>query len=176
MNLERIADSTHPLYHRAMDLYHGSFPTHELREASSQKRILEDDEYHFTLVCDEGAFVGLVLYWEWETNIYIEHLCTLPEVRNKGYGRRVLSMLEEAHKTLILEIDPPVDELSRRRKGFYERCGFAENPYEHIHPPYHWGNSGHELVVMTWPGRISREEYNAFARYLHERVMDRAFT
>lgn len=85
-------------------------------------------------------------------------------------------MLEEAHKTLILEIDPPVDELSRRRKGFYERCGFAENPYEHIHPPYHWGNSGHELVVMTWPGRISREEYSAFARYLHERVMDRAFT
>ncbi|WP_341480891.1 GNAT family N-acetyltransferase [Lawsonibacter celer] len=143
---------------------------------SGQRRILEDDEYHFTLVCDEGVFVGLVLYWEWETNIYIEHLCTLPEVRNKGYGRRVLSMLEEAHKTLILEIDPPVDELSRRRKGFYERCGFAENPYEHIHPPYHWGNSGHELVVMTWPGRISREEYNAFARYLHERVMDRAFT
>ncbi len=26
MNLERIADSTHPLYHRAMDLYRGSFP------------------------------------------------------------------------------------------------------------------------------------------------------
>jgi len=46
-----------------------------------------------------------------------------------------------------------VDEIARRRKGFYERCGYAENPYPHVHPPYHCGNKGHELVVMSAPRR-----------------------
>ena len=35
------------------------------------------------------------------------------------------------------EIDPPTGDISRRRKGFYERGGFVENPYPHIRPPYH---------------------------------------
>ena len=29
---------------------------------------------------------------------------------------------------MILEIDPPVDDISIRRRGFYERSGFVENP------------------------------------------------
>ena len=137
MNLERITSPLHPLYKQALELYQISFPFHEQREAFSQAAILHDDAYHFDLIYDAGTFVGLVLYWESLDYIYIEHFCILPEMRNKQYGRRALSLLKMRQKTLILEIDPPIDAISVRRKGFYERCGFVENPYPHIHPPYH---------------------------------------
>lgn len=78
-------------------------------------------------------------------------------------------------KTLVLEIDPLKDDISKRRKGFYERCGFTKNFYTHIHPPYHKGNEGHELVIMTCPEQISRETFDLFRSYLNNRVMRDAF-
>ena len=93
MNLERITNILHPMYCRALELYQISFPFHERREAFSQEKILSDNEYHFSLIYNKNTFVGLVLYWESEDFIYIEHLCILPEMRNKQYGRKVLSLL-----------------------------------------------------------------------------------
>ncbi len=97
-------------------------------------------------------------------------------MRNKQYGQKVLSLLEKRGKTLLLEIDPPEDVLSRRRKGFYERCGFRENAFDHIHPPYHKGKEGHRLVVMTAPKEISPEVFDAFRRYLEGYVMKNVFS
>lgn len=62
MHLERVTDSSHPMYNEALRLYRMSFPYHEQREELSQKRILGDSEYCFDLVYDENKFVGLILY------------------------------------------------------------------------------------------------------------------
>lgn len=97
------------------------------------------------------------------------------ELRGRKYGQRALEKLNEKGKTVILEIDPPVDEISIRRKGFYERCGFRANPYEHVHPAYHRACEGHRLVVMSCPGQLTGEQYDAFAAYLGGVVMKGAF-
>ena len=175
MHLERITNSTHPLYKQALELYQVSFPFHEQREAVSQEAILSNDLYHFDLIYDGDSFVGLVLYWERSNYIYVEHFCILPELRNRQYGQRTLSLLQEKGKIMILEIDPPIDAISMRRKGFYERCGFVENPYSHIHPPYHKGNAGHELVIMSSPRLILRSEYDSFNSFLKRIIMNHAF-
>ena len=175
MNLEFLTDPAHPMYSEALALYRESFPLHEQREAPSQQRILSDSDYRFGLLRDGQTFVGLALYWDADRFLYVEHLCILPSLRNRQYGKAALDLLARQGKLLILEIDPPMDDLSRRRKGFYERCGFLENPFSHIHPPYHRGNRGHDLILMTSPRPLSREEYDDFRRYLEERVMDRAF-
>ena len=116
-----------------------------------------------------------MLCWETETFIYVEHFCTFPELRGQGYGRRALEVLGRRGKTVILEIDPPVDEIAVRRKAFYERCGFVENPYPHIHPAYHRDHAGHELVVMSFPKMLKAEEYEHFHRYLQDVVMKDAY-
>ncbi|WP_370756128.1 hypothetical protein [Gemmiger formicilis] len=86
-----------------------------------------------------------------------------------------MDLLAECGKTLILEIDPSMDAIVCRRKMFYERCGFAENPFPHIHPPYHAENRGHALVVMTIFLPIPQEKYNDFYRYLTEKVLKDVF-
>ena len=144
----------------------------EQREKRSQDDILKDDEYHFALIYDEDVFVGLILYWEQEEFIYIEHFCILPEMRNKQYGQKTLALLAKQGKTLILEIDLPIDDISKHRKGFYERCGFTENYFTHTHPPYHKGTEGHRLVVMSWPKQISQGLFDSFSDYLKNRVME----
>lgn len=175
MDFERLTDTQHPMYYTAMALYQKSFPPHEQREAPSQERILHHPEYHFTLAYDGKLFIGLILYWGTPDFLYVEHFCILPELRNRHYGQRILAELGKQSKTIILEIDPPINEISVRRKGFYERCGFVENPYLHVHPPYHNGNHGHELVVMSCPERVTPEEYAAFSRYLNNEVMRDVF-
>ena len=171
MRFERVSGETHRMYKRAMELYKISFPPHEQRAADSQARILGDEDYRFALAYDEDTFVGMILYWSAHSFIYVEHLCILPEMRNKHYGQKVLELLGSGGKKVILEIDPPVDDISARRRGFYERCGFKQNPYPHIHPPYHRDNKGHPLVIMSSPAQITAEEYGLFKRYLERRVM-----
>lgn len=173
MNLERITNVDNHMYLQAVELYKISFPEHEQRERLSQENILKDKAYHFDLIYDEDTFVGIILYWEIGGYFYIEHFCILPEMRNKHYGERTLDLLKE--RGLILEIDPPVDDISIRRKGFYERCGFVKNQYSHIYPPYHIGNSGHELIVMSRPNKLTDAEYNEFNSVLKDVIMKDAF-
>lgn len=172
MRFERLTTTEHPRYTEAMELYRISFPFHEQREADSQSQIMSHKDYRFNLIYDENQFVGLVLCWETEHFIYVEHFCILPAMRNKKYGQKALELLNQKGKTVILEIDPPVDEVSVRRKSFYERVNFKANSYEHCHPAYHTGYAGHHLVVMSCPEPLSQACYNAFDQFLKTVVMD----
>ena len=57
---------------------------------------------------------------------------------------------------MVLEIDPPEDPVSRRRKGFYEGLGLVSNPWPHIHPPYRLEFSAASVwdygQDWRWPG------------------------
>ena len=101
----------------------------------------------------------------------MEHFAIAPELRGGGVGARALAELCGQGIPVILEIDPPVDEISIRRQHFYERCGFAKNPFPHVHPPYRKGFRGHPLVVMSAPGVLPQETYDHFAGYLQNTVM-----
>lgn len=169
LKFERIVDAGHPYYEDAIELYKISFPAHEQRKKESQIEILSDPRYHFDAVFDDGVFVGEILCWNIGEFLYVEHFCVMPNMRNRHYGQRILAALQD--KPMILEIDPPVDEISIRRKGFYERCGFVANPYAHIHPPYSEKNEGHSLVVMSSPKELTLEEYEVFNRGLCDMVM-----
>ena len=171
VTLQRLTDENDPRFLRAMTVYKESFPFHEQRTFDSQRAILHCAEYHFDLIEEDGEPRGAILFWETADFIYVEHFFIFPEWRGGGIGSRTLEVLKSRGKTVILEIDPPRDEVSVRRLGFYERAGFCKNAYSHVHPPYHIGAAGHELVVMTAPAPIDKNRYDAFAAYLKDVVM-----
>ena len=53
----------------------------------------------------------------------------------------------------------------------YERCGFTANPYPHVHPAYHKGIRGHDLVLMSRPDGLTDKQRRAFQAYLADVVM-----
>lgn len=171
MEFVRLSSPDHELYPRAMELYRLSFPPHEQREPRSQGRILGESAYHFDLIWDGPRFLGLMLYWEAPDFLYVEHFCIDPDARGQGLGEQALALLARKGKTVVLEIDPPVDPLSRRREGFYQRSGYHANGFPHVHPPYHPNTPGHTLVVMSYPRPLSEEGYARFDAYLKGTVM-----
>lgn len=171
LTFRRLTKATDPAFARAMQLYEISFPLHEQRLSASQRAIMSHPEYHFDVIFDGGTFVGDMFYWRTDDFAYVEHFCIEPNLRGRHYGQYALKALCMQRGNVILEIDPPVDDVSIRRKGFYERCGFKANPFKHVHPPYREGNQGHELVIMSWPRELSQAEYNKFNRYLQTEVM-----
>lgn len=172
MNFVRLETYKDELYLTSMALYQKSFPFHEQRNLDSQREILNNKEYHFNLIYDQNNLIGIILYWETQNFIYVEHFCINPEMRNQKYGHRVLELINQKGKTVILEIDPPVNEISKRRKNFYERAQYKSNGFKHIHPPYHEGYEGHNLIVMSYPNKLSEDEYDNFNQYLRRTVMN----
>ena len=171
MRFQRVTSREDPGFERAMALYAVSFPLHEQRLPDSQCRILGLEAYHLEQIMEGDRFLGALFFWETDTFIYVEHFCMEPDLRGQGLGQKALALLGERGKTVILEIDPPVDEISQRRKGFYLRCGFRENPCRHVHPAYRPAYQGHELVVMSCPGKLEQGDYDDFFAYLRDTVM-----
>ena len=169
-----FADESHPLYTESLNLYRRSFPLNEQRKAASQAEIMSNPLYKFALIYDRETFVGIILFWETDGFVYVEHFCILDNMRGKGYGSKALEILKKSGKNIILEIDPPEDDVSRKRKSFYEQNGFCENSYLHIHPPYRDGYDGHRLAVMSYPNPIDEDLYADFYLFLKDTVMKNA--
>ena len=167
----RIIAPGDPGFDWLYDLYMQSFPVHEQRLRERQEGVLGHPEYHCDLLCQGETRVGLLMWWAGPGFRYVEHFCVRPELRGRRYGAKALEELGRDGKTVVLEIEPPVDEIARRRQGFYQRCGFAVNPYPHVHPPYRPEYPGHELVVLSSPRALTPAEYGAFACYLSAVVM-----
>lgn len=173
LNLKRVT-SVCLEYEEALKLYATSFPYNEQRERKSQNEILSNKEYRFDIIYDESEFVGIILSWETNDFLYVEHLCIMPEKRGNGYGSKVLALIKNGKK-VILEIDPLTSNVAVKRLDFYIRNGFLQNDFSHVHPPYHKGVDGHNLIVMSYPSMLTDKEYEKFNKYLSCTVMKNAY-
>lgn len=171
MVFKRLQDSQDSLYLQAMQLYQSSFPLHEQRKPDAQRAILKEPDYQFNLLMEEDHLMGGASLLG-NAGIYLCRASVHSATAARQHcGSRALELLEQRGKPVILEIDPPIDDISLRRKGFYERAGYRENPFTHVHPPYREGFAGHPLVVMSYPRQLEREEYDRFYQYLCSVVM-----
>ncbi len=81
-------------------------------------------------------------------------------------------LAQESPRQIILEIDPVIDEISRRRLHFYLRNGFVANEqYDYIHPPYKTGDKPYPLLLMSSGAPLSEPLYHLFTDYHHHVVV-----
>ena len=170
MRLERYTGQNADLFDRAFALYESAFPTEERRDLPEQYRAMQDSDYHMDFIMEGDEFLGVMLYWETDDFIFLEHFTTLPQVRNHGIGAAALGLLKQKGKTILLEIEPPVDEMSCRRYSFYQRNGFQMTPHHHIQAKYHLGDKDVELKVLSCPGILTKQEYLRFYQYMTQRI------
>ena len=170
MRQVEIKSPQDPLFARAFALLSAAFPEAERRERDEQERILQKPDYHFTVLMEDEDLIGIILYWEVGELLFLEHLATLPLLRGRGYGARALSILKELGRPILLEIEPPADELTTRRFGFYRRNGFLLNSHHHIQVKYHPGDPDLELKILSYPALLTDEDYQAFKRYMDREI------
>lgn len=142
--------TTNSVYSFVEQLLHDSFPLAERRDDEAQ-RDNTDHNPRFTcyFISDDELPVGLITAWNLDGFYYLEHLATTPLIRNRGYGKQIIQQIKDLLPgVIVLEVEHPEDEMSRRRIGFYQRCGFQLCEKEYIQPPYREGGEEVPLFLM----------------------------
>ncbi len=154
-------------------LYISAFPEEERRDLEYQLETINIENFQAEAVCDDqGSFVGIIFWWEFEQIRYIEHFATDPRVRGNGVGSKLLGQFcTESTKPIILEVEHPVEEIQHRRIGFYERLGFHLIDFDYSHPSYDRSSSERvSLKLMTYPEPLSSKQVSTFVECNHPTI------
>ncbi len=155
-------------------LYESAFPVDERRDFEAWLRLLEEsEEFRAYAIYDDGAAVGFVTVWELEGWRFAEHFAVDPARRSGGIGAKAFrDLLNMEMKPLILEVEPPTDELTRRRIGFYERLGMRLHAdYEYIQPAYSPKRKSLPMHLMTF-GAPADTDLNVPVKLIYEHVYE----
>lgn len=159
----RIKDSKDQWYKSFREIYTVSFPLHEQRNKSQQEEAFKDKQYRLIIETNEDKLISFIAYWNFKNYVYIEHLAVNPALRGQNKGSKLLEEFAGfISKTIILEIDPPLDGISEKRLKFYEKLDYEANPYIHFHPAYKESLIPHELVVLSLNRKLEKSEYYDF--------------
>lgn len=167
----RIPDEKSPLYDKVRQVAEASFPPSERRGPRAQAAVFADSRYRLDAWLDGTRLVGFMGWWDFGGFRYIEHVAVAPEARSGGYGGKIVTAwMRQGDTPVYLEIEQVVDEITRRRLGFYQRLGFIETPMTHVQPPYQGAGAGVPMQVLSWPVALTDREYERFSKLLFHEV------
>ncbi len=150
-----------------------AFPPEERRPQEKQRDFTDHNAlFHPHAVVEDGMFAGLLNYWSLGNFIYIEHLATLPSLRGGGLGRRILQkLMEKETLPIVLEVEPPTTDLTRRRIGFYTRCGFTLwDGQDYLQPPYAPHLPAVPLLLMVHGALDETRDFQRICKEIHNHV------
>lgn len=171
MKLSRLSSQHLP---QACALYESSFPKCERRPTTDWLKMIEGHKFfHAWEVTDsKGFFCGFITAWTFPSFTYVEHFAITPVFREKGIGGRVLDIFTKRQEDtpVILEVEPPVSEMSRRRIKFYQRHKFSLIHCAYFQPPYYPGAEWIKLCVMTTKLHFAERHFEEIRQTIHREV------
>ncbi|MDD3839148.1 MAG: GNAT family N-acetyltransferase [Clostridia bacterium] len=158
------------------DIYQYSFPKDERRTLDLQKNILQNPMYNLKSIYSHNDLIGFIAMWDLPNFLFFEHFAIKKECRGKGYGTKVLKdLLESVSKNIILEVERPTDNISKKRISFYQRLGFCLNDYAYFQPAYTQDKQAVPLLLMSYPSGLKDSEFNMVKKTLYQTVYKTQF-
>lgn len=176
MKTERITSVESPLLRGFMSIFESSFPESERRRKESLLDIVENEpRFHCEVsnitdesdsdALDDKHVEGILCYWAFSDFSYIEYLAIADSLRGKGGGSQIIkSFLSKSTVPVILEVEPPTDDITKRRIAFYERLGFRLLSAKYIQPSY-GVVPGPELKLMLFDNGKSLNDNSPLMPY-----------
>ena len=147
-------------------IYSESFPECEKRDRAGQIAALARKEYTVDFYYESVSMMGFIAYWDIGGYLFVEHIAIAKTGRGRGIGSILMNNLIHSGRHVVLEVEPPVDDITRRRIKFYERLGFYLNQHHHIQPPLQAGGSPLHLKLMSFPDKISVDDAESIEKCL----------
>lgn len=104
--------------------YINSFPKEERFSFDILKECSNEDNSDLYVILDNNIFIGMCFLVNCDNAYYLMYLAVEPNLRNKGYGSKILNDLKCKYKTIFLSVDYNEDIVSIKRKKFYLKNGF----------------------------------------------------
>lgn len=166
--LERLKDNE---FKQLYDLMQDSFPESEIRTFENQQRLLKNPLYTVYVLREKEKILAFFAEWQNDTYRFLEHLAVNKNHRSRGLGSKTLQAYNNlSNKPVILEVEPPEDDIQIRRVKFYERNGYYLSSYSYIQPTINEGYEGIPLVLMTYPTKMDNIELNEVKYWLDQTV------
>ncbi len=147
-------------FYKVYEVIEKAFPLSEYRTFDEQMVLMELPYFNAMLIEAENALVGILIEWELEHAIYLEHLAVNPEIRGKGLGSILMrEYLSKSANNIVLEVEDIDTEIAQRRIGFYERLGFTLSNISFKQPQFEGRDEETvNLRIMHYPNNISNDE------------------
>ncbi|WP_430816922.1 GNAT family N-acetyltransferase [Carboxylicivirga sp. RSCT41] len=166
----RLGNANDDLFPAFWKLYENAFPLMERRDLVLQKKVLTQEIYHCDVILNDQECVGIILWWQFNNAVYIEHLAIEDKWRGQGLGAQVLNdFMNGNEQRIILEVELPDKTINKRRITFYQRIGFKLNNYKHKQWPLRRNGEELDLLLMSFPNLLTSSEFKEFQIELKER-------
>ena len=175
MEFYRIKKTSDAWFPAFRDCFEASFPESERRPPESLKdKIEHEDRFHCEVALqtepDRQRFLGLLCWWQFDGFCYVEYLAVSERLRGQGRGGKIIRALQAAvQQPVVLEVEPPADDITRRRVGFYQRQDFRLLPDDYMQPSYGIV-PGLPLRLMLWKDLPAEWGVQDLIRTLHREV------
>jgi len=154
------------------NLYSEAFPENERRTLEGLRhQCLNGKECSVNLIKGGDKVLGLCIFWKFSSFTFVEHMAIFPEMRGMQAGEKTLGIIRNSLPSpVILEVEPPEDEMAQRRVNFYLRNGFYLHDLIYIQPSYHGENQGPELRLMTTHADITNPALSKYVQLIRTKV------
>ena len=80
------------------------------------------------------------------------------------------SVLNGLDKPFFLEVEPPCDEITKRRIGMYERMGLFLSEFYYEQQPLREGHMPQQLMIMSYRGPVGEAEFIPYKQEIYRHV------
>jgi GNAT superfamily N-acetyltransferase len=133
------------------------FPIEEMKSKEHMELLLDEksDIYHK----DEGKY-HVLMYVELPNFVFIDYLFVSKEARGQGLGHKLIEMLKEKGKAILLEVEPVdyEDTDTEKRQRFYKREGFKHAASIGYRRRSLATNKVNEMEILFWAPHDESEE------------------
>lgn len=159
-------------FEKIFDIMKDSFPDDEYREYNEQLSLFDDLDYAvYVLRGNNESVKAFIAVWNFAEFLYVEHFAVASQFRNEGIGAEILNeVTSSSDKIVCLEVEPPENEISKRRIKFYERNGFNLNDFPYQQPALSKDKNPLKLYLMTYKKKIEKDEFEKIKNVLYRRV------
>lgn len=160
------------LYKFFVDTLTDSFPKEEYRDLEKIANIADNDNrFNCCVLTHDESPVGIISYWELSDFCYIEHFAITKQMRSSNYGGSAMrSFIDHICKNIVLEVELPQDELTKRRVSFYQKLGFSLWESDYQQPPYRPSDEYIDMNIMSYGTLNEEKEFSEIKEKIHSIV------
>lgn len=151
-------------FDRFYQILSNNFPTKEIKEYNYMKDTFHAGLYQVLTLKDNDQIVGIMSFYQHDDFRFIDYFAIDGSLKGKGMGSKMLRyFINLDDKMVILEVEHPEDEQSKRRIAFYQRNGlYLNDQFEYFVPPVR--NLKHRLYfhLMSSKRKINNIEFEKY--------------
>ncbi|MCF0114322.1 MAG: GNAT family N-acetyltransferase [Erysipelotrichaceae bacterium] len=144
-------------------------------KALYERAFPENERHPFEVICDEKKehveilafyeeelFCGFVVLLNCNGIAHIVYFSIEEELRNHGYGSKVLQCVHEAKKEsrVIVDIERVTNHCSNAEQRMKRKQFYLRNGYEETEVKYRW--RGDDYEILSYGGTITKKEFGDF--------------